>query len=64
MCFLKTKQLMSRMIQKRFTGVTAISQHKVNTINYINGSLLIHYTLDNTEMSELTREVTVAPCSI
>ena len=55
---------MSRKIQKRFTGVIAISHHTVNTIDYIHGSLLIHYTLDNTEMSELAREVTVTSYSI
>ena len=48
-------------IQNRSTGVTVISQHAVNTIDYIHGSLLIHYTHDKTVMSELTREATVAP---
>ena len=41
--------------------MTTISQHIVNTIDYICGSQLIHYKHDNTKMSELAREVTVAP---
>ena len=52
------------MIQKRATGVTTISQHLVNTIDYIHGSLLIHYTCDNTNMIELASLVTVAPHNI
>ena len=52
---------MSIKIQKRSTGVTAISQHIVNTVDYIHVSLLIHYTHDNTMMRELAREATVAP---
>ena len=55
---------MSIKIQKRSTGVTAISQIIVNSIDYIHGSLLIHYTYDNTKMSELARETTVAPHNI
>ena len=53
---------MMQKIQKRFTGVTAISQH-INIIDYIHSSLLIHYTVDNTEMGESVWEVTVAPYS-
>ena len=44
--------------------MTAISQHMVNTIDNICGSLLIHDTHDNTVMSELKREATVAPCCV
>ena len=55
---------MSKKIQKRSTGVAAISKHIVNTIGYIHCSLLIHYTLYNTEKSELAREVTEVPYSI
>ena len=51
------------MIHERSTGVTAISQSIVNTMDYICGSLLIHHTHDNTVMSELAREATVAPYS-
>ena len=37
---------------------------KQNTIDYIHDSLLVHHTLDNTEMSWLAREGTVAPYRI
>ena len=49
-----SKQLeVSKRIQNRSTGITAISQHLVNTTDYICGSLLIHYKCDNTKMIEL-----------
>ena len=44
---------MSKKIQKRSTDVTAISKYIVNPIDYIHGSMLIQYTFDNAEMSEL-----------
>ena len=50
---------MNIKIQKRSTGVTVFSQHEVNTIDYIHGSLLIHYMCDNTKRSELARGTTV-----
>ena len=49
---------MIKKIWKIFTGVTAISQHIVNNIDYIYGSLLIHCIHDNTVMSGLARETT------
>ena len=55
---------MSKKIQNRATGVTTISQHLVNTIDYIPGSLLIHYMCDNTNMIALAHLVTVVPHSI
>ena len=55
---------MNIKIQKRSIGVAAISQHAVNTIDYIHGSLLIHYMCDNTKMSELVKETTVSPHTI
>ena len=55
---------MSIKIQKRLTGVIAIRQHLVNTIDYICGSLLIHYMYDNTKMSDLVQEGTVGPHDI
>ena len=44
---------MSIKIQKSLTGMTAVSQHIVITIDYICGFLLIHYMCNNTNMSEL-----------
>ena len=41
--------------------MTAVNQHIINTIDYIHGSLLVHYIHDNTKMSELARGATVAP---
>ena len=55
---------MSIKIQKSPTGMTAISQHVVNTIYYIWGPLLIHDMCDNTKMSELAREATVVSHNI
>ena len=55
---------MRRKMQNRTTGVTVISQHLVNTIDYTCGSLLIHYMIDNTMMIELTHLVIIGATQI
>ena len=58
---MRVKLEMKQKIQNRSTGVIAISQHLVHTIDYIHGALLIHYMCDNTNMIELAHLVTVVP---
>ena len=55
------KVSIEQKIQKRSTGVTSVSHHAVSTIDYIHGSLVIHYTHDKTVISELVRKAKVVP---
>ena len=50
----------SKRNQNRATGVTAISQHLVNTIDYIHCSLLIYYMHDNPQTTELSSLVIIS----